>query len=35
MFLKGKLSLLPHRFKGKDEVESIFIKARSKKENAA
>jgi hypothetical protein len=34
MFLKGKLSLLPHRFKGKDEVERIFIQARNEKENA-
>ena len=33
MFLKGKLSLLPHRIKGKDEIESIFVHARSKKEN--
>jgi hypothetical protein len=33
MFLKGKLSLLPHRFKAKDEVESIFIQTRSEKEN--
>jgi heterodisulfide reductase subunit C2 len=34
MFLKGKLSLLPHRIKGKDEVKSIFNQARSEKENA-
>jgi hypothetical protein len=34
MFLKGKLSLLPHRIKGKDEVKSIFIQVRSEKENA-
>ncbi len=34
MFHKGKLSLLPHRFHGKDEVQSIFILARNEKENA-
>jgi heterodisulfide reductase subunit C len=34
MFFKGKLSLLPHRIHGKEEVESIFIHARSDKENA-
>jgi heterodisulfide reductase subunit C len=34
MFLKGKLSLLPHRFKGKGDVKCIFIKARSEKEKA-
>lgn len=33
MFLKGKLSLLPHRLKAKDEVDSIFIQARIEKEN--
>jgi heterodisulfide reductase subunit C2 len=34
MFLKGKLSMLPHRIHGKEEVESIFIHGRSEKENA-
>ena len=33
LFLKGKLSLLPHRIHGKEEVESMFIHARSEKEN--
>jgi heterodisulfide reductase subunit C len=33
MFLKGKLSLLPHRFHGKNEIESLFVHARDEKEN--